>query len=914
MTKIMTFPDYHMTNKCDILFIGMIKFYRGGNVMKIKKFMLITLVLPIISMSTSCSDQNNGNSEQTNNLQDNKPLAIYMQAYGNEFIKDAIDKFNSSEYGVIEPTIFPYGQEQKMGNEIETELVAGDGPDIIVFYYSDMPHLLKLIQNGLFCNLNEFIKEDNTFDVSNYNEKVMKLGVTNGSRYIMPLSYTLDGILFTSKQIIENNNFSISSRYILYDDFSNMAENYISKHSKENEYLVDMIYMPFFGSPMNLASQDIQLNSGEVIQSFKQYKEILGSSYYAGIKEFAFDNSLLPNGKTAFTYGTVSGLDMLPRVYSGYKSEVIPEIYSITMQDGENTAAIQPCMLAAINNSCDNKKAAYEFIKILMSDEIQRYNGIGLPINKTAYEEQKKAFISDPLMSVISKPNVTSYSADNSGIKESKTAEHIVRQIDEIMTGNLSFNFIDSTVTSILYEELVESSNGTKTPEEAVASIQKRISDYLNGNIMDYIRPSATPSPNLPVLTIQYMDSESAVRNAVKAFNEQRNDFRIEETVYSSSSRDEYVNKLITSVMAGEGPNIIYYDRYMFNSMSKTVSTGVFCDLNELIANDSTFKNLDLNNKILDSGVFDGKRYYIPLRYELPILMTTQGILDQNMINIDDSKWTFNEFKKIITDYVKSSGNKYFIDSNLLFKFLVNGCNVNFIDYKAKKADFQSRNFIDLMKFYKDIYPYITTAEMDMNNNLPEVRLQNKNIAMNFSFIHSPERIWSDNSTYNGILGKEPVIYPLPTFNQSYEIPVEFMNAVSINQNCKNKQAALDFIEELLSEDIQKAKDKNGNHNYTLGFPVNNKALQEELKGYMEPSAGGIQLSSGTQSFTSVPLSEDLAARITELTNRAYAGPEIDQVVYGIINEGLRSYLAGKQSAEEAAKDINNKVNLFLNE
>ena len=76
----------------------------------------------------------------------------------------------------------------------------------------------------------------------------------------------------------------------------------------------------------------------------------------------------------------------------------------------------------------------------------------------------------------------------------------------------------------------------------------------------------------------------------------------------------------------------------------------------------------------------------------------------------------------------------------------------------------------------------------------------------------------------------------------------------------------------------------------------------------------GLELSSGSRRFTSVPLSENLASRISQLAGRACAGPEIDQVVYGIISDGLHSYLDGKRTAEQAAEDINDKVNLFLNE
>jgi ABC-type glycerol-3-phosphate transport system substrate-binding protein len=40
----------------------------------------------------------------------------------------------------------------------------------------------------------------------------------------------------------------------------------------------------------------------------------------------------------------------------------------------------------------------------------------------------------------------------------------------------------------------------------------------------------------------------------------------------------------------------------------------------------------------------------------------------------------------------------------------------------------------------------------------------------------------------------------------------------------------------------------------------------------------------------------------------------LDMEVEKIINEGLQAYLSGKRTAEQAAKEIDEKVTLFLNE
>ena len=891
--------------------------------MLLKKLKLIAMILSMLLISASCADPNKDKEADENDVpQGDSSISVYCREYSDYSIQDAIDIFNAGEYGTIKLKVFEYKPDDyyELNRQLEIELAAGEGPDLILVSHNEQTHLLKLIQSGAFCDLNELMKDDAEFNPAEYNKNVLECGVVDGIRYFLPLSFNIDNLLYTTKQNLEGNQITIDGRYISYEDLAGMVESSNRKHAGEDRYLLDGFSTDCLDSSANLLDPGFTLDHTQTVKFLAQFKLINSSAFFKPERKLITSEPYpaFTEGKSVFAMRLAYGFPSLVSVYEGFKSEVVPEIFVITPESGSRTANIQPGRLVAINKNCANRKAAYEFIKILMSKEIQRYIYPSFPINKAAYEEQKNAILLDPNWRIIDKKMPTAEKTYPNGIGNRESMEHIISQFDEILAGDLSFNFLDTYASRIIWEETVSVYLGEKTPEEAAGSMQQNLTDYLNGDIRDYVE-AATPTPtptssqdkDIPVLTIQYTDIDHAVENAIKAFNEKRQDVRIEGTVYPNSSREEYINKLTTGIMAGEGPDIIYYDNYIFNSLYKTASTGVFCDLNEIIANDDTFKNLDLNDRVLDAGVFDGKRYSIPLRYEFPLLMTTQGILGRNGIGINNSNWTIDEFKRIAMSYAKDTGNKYFINSNFIFNLIVNGCGIDFVDYEAKTANLNSPEFIRLMEFYKDIHPYLSTFETE-SNSTPEDMLRNGTILMDCDFIQSPESLWYSNSYYSEILGEEPLLYPIPSMINGWDIPVSTMYGVSVNQECKNKQAALDFIEELLSEDIQ--EDMSRRVNFFIGFPVNNKALQEELKYYQSASAAGSGISRKNRNYTSVSMSESLASRITELTGRACAGPELDQVIYNIISDGLRSYLDGKRTAEQAAKDINNKVNLFLNE
>ena len=897
--------------------------------MLLKKLIFITMIISVLFISASCADQNKNEEKDSNDVsQGDGSITVYCHDTKtiDYSIQNAIEIFNAGEYGKVRPKVFEYNPNDiyELNRQLEIELAAGEGPDLIIICPDYQTHLLKLIQSGAFYDLNELMKDDAEFNPAEYNEKVLECAVVDGIRYFLPLSYNIDNLLYSTKQYLEDNQLSIDGRYISYEDLAGMFINFNQKHAGEEQYLVDGFSTDCMDSSTNLLDPGFTLNHTRTIKYLEQFKLISSSVFFKPgqmIIGTSMPDSGFSEGKVVFSRGSASGFPNLVNYYERINSKVDPEIFVITPESGTRTANIKPGRLVAINKNCANRKAAYEFIKILLSEEIQMYTyPFSFPINKAAYEDQKNAILLDPNWNFLYKTMPTAEKTYPNGIGNRESMEHMISQLDEIMAGDLSFNFLDTYASEIIYDENVAVYTGKKTPEEAAGSIQQNLTDYLNGDINDYVHATApTPTPtssqekDMPVLTIQYTDIDNAVGNAIKAFNGKRQDVRIEGTEYPNSSRDEYINKLTTGIMAGEGPDIIYYDRYIFNSLYKTASTGVFCDLNELIANDDTFKNLDLNYRVLDAGVFDGKRYSIPLRYEFPLLMTTQGILSRNGSDINDSNWTIDEFKRMAMSYAKDSGNKYFIDSNFIFSLLVNGSRIDFVDYAAKTANFNSPEFIRLMEFYKDIHPHLSTYETE-SNSTPEGMLRNGTILMDCDFIQSPEKLWYSNSYYSEILGEEPLLYPIPSMINGGDIPVSTMYGVSVSQDCMNKQAALDFIEELLSEDIQKAKDKNGNINFSIGFPVNNKALRDELEYYKSASAVGMEISTGSRSYTSISMSESLASRITDLTGRACAGPEIDLEIYSIISEGLHSYLDGKRTAEQAAKDINNKVTLFLNE
>ena len=338
------------------------------------------------------------------------------------------------------------------------------------------------------------------------------------------------------------------------------------------------------------------------------------------------------------------------------------------------------------------------------------------------------------------------------------------------------------------------------------------------------------------------------------------------------------------------------------------------------MAKDSSFDKTAYYPEVFSAGVINDKRYFIPLSYDIPTLISSKSALGTLGLSIGESGWTISDLRAAVAKYKASnpSSGQYFFDSSMTFRMLVRLCGIQLIDYQNQTTHFQSREFIDLLTLYKEMNPLIMTPEIEMNLDFPPILLKNRTIMMSVLRGQSPEQLYMTNSIYKGELKDDFVILPFPTIEAGAKYPIQLYDVVSVNAKCNNKQAAFDFIKILLSEDIQRAKDSHGNSNITYGLPINKNAFLKDLEEMKKPvdSMGTINYGNGikTLSVTPVPLTDDLADQAVRLNNQMGSLNYLDKEVENIINEGLQAFLTGKRTAEQAAKEIDEKVTLFLNE
>ncbi len=391
-----------------------------------------------------------------------------------------------------------------------------------------------------------------------------------------------------------------------------------------------------------------------------------------------------------------------------------------------------------------------------------------------------------------------------------------------------------------------------------------------------------TESTSEKVLKLYYFqDYYSINSNALSEFKSLHKDIKVDEKALGIEEVESFKVKFATELMSGEGPDIISLPSFAFPSSGQLMQRELLCDLNPLISKDSDFKVDDYNTSILDVGLSESKRYIIPLDYCINYFYTYKSLLDQNNIKFDTTNWTWDSLVNAMQEYYKEGKgtSKYFFSSLSIHDILAT--TDSFVDNKNKVSKFNTPEFIKLLKTYKEILPYI--CPRNEYNNSPEQLAKQCVLQSKFGSFRS---VIDSNNFIKDAVGEEAIILPHPTVNGGKSTVATAYNLVGITSKCKVKEEAFDFIKMLMSERSQSLLNN--------GSPVLKSIFNKQLSEMKNTEKIGLQITDLVQNIKGCTLS--------------------DSNVTQIISGELPDFVSGKKSAEQTAKAIDDKVNLFLNE
>lgn len=318
--------------------------------------------------------------------------------------------------------------------------------------------------------------------------------------------------------------------------------------------------------------------------------------------------------------------------------------------------------------------------------------------------------------------------------------------------------------------------------------------------------------------------NEDAICDIIKRYNKyctKHYDESYQIEIVEYDSLEEMYTIMATEFMSGDGPDIISLDQPL--PFEKLIENHAFADVDELINTyGSNIDFNDYNTKVMESGIVNRKRYFVPFFYCPNIFISTQEKLKEYDLNFSD--FSYKELSKQLSQEKVSCslfGNES-DNYSLLYSFID-----SYVNFDNKTTNFDTNSFLKNIDYIKKL--------INNDNTNENVYYDLYNSENNGCILSTPRLLFGGTiggvktAYYNIFLqNKTPAI--LPNFSYENKITAYVECGIAINQNSDKKDKALRFIEYCLSEDVQEywcgsKSDKGFSGTNEISLPVNNKAF-----------------------------------------------------------------------------------------
>jgi multiple sugar transport system substrate-binding protein len=424
-----------------------------------------------------------------------KTLTINVR-YSNPFLESAIAKFQRLHPDIrIQVRDFKaawYGNDEKGPSQVEdararravdnyiktnlAELMAGKGADLIDV--TSLPYQ-KYIAKDFLMNLSEMIASDPKFDLQSLRPNLITACKYQNKLYIIPVDFSLR-LLSVNRALIPKT-VKFNDQKWTWDDFLQAAlaatkdtnhdgkpEQYALPKVKPREsftFLLNYQYHQFINYEKKTASfQSTRfINLLQTVKQLYERKIMHPKLDYTGLWQ------MTDPGTIAFIPFYLSGLDSLIMQQGLFNGGFDLLRYPDSPPDEHQFWAT----LFAINKNTPYPKEAWDFIKFLVSQEVQSASNLySFPINVVSFNEKAESILKE------------SWAYDYYRTRKKRKIKDLTRQDIERVNSLINrLNRIasdDYQIIEIIEKETQAYLNSKVTAEAAAKAIQKQVTSYLN--------------------------------------------------------------------------------------------------------------------------------------------------------------------------------------------------------------------------------------------------------------------------------------------------------------------------------------------------------------------------------------------------------------------------------------------------
>lgn len=559
------------------------------------------------------------------------------------------------------------------------------------------------------------------------------------------------------------------------------------------------------------------------------------------------------------------------------------------------------------------------------------------------YDLQAKEFIEDPILDDFFADKLTPYFGDtDSAAREVLLCEgdddnsmflaysgglyrHVVggNVMEEVMKGNLSS--LGNPSLNLFY--MTRKENG----EFLIAYY-----DYSNHEVLlkNYVYDSEAAAIPEKLLKVYSLEENASIRQAISEYQKKSPEVYVEYEIgitdKNGMTQEDAIRNLNTKILSGEGPDIILLDGM---SVQTYAEKGILADLSQMLTKD--FEQGTFFDNILGAYKKEDKIYAIPSRFQIPILYAkdavANGITDLTTLadtveNLREQNekgtimGTYNE-KEVLKKLYEVNSPAWIAEDGTIKKeeltaFFTQVKRIYEAEQKGlteedKKTHEQMAAFSE--EFYENDDYYLRAENDSFHYWSGEQQM-----CLGRTSCVSPS--YADYSMITSVLNRieedkqiKQQIKLLPGQAKNVFVP---NSVIGICENSAAKELAMDFVSNMLSEELQSMS-------IDMGFPINKKAFKDSLvspySSKEEEEENGVWICSSSPDGQMLDLqvawiNEEEARHLEEMAASLNVASNMDKMIRNTILEMAPAALNGEKSVDDVVNDIMNRIQIYLSE
>ena len=417
-------------------------------------------------------------------------------------------------------------------------------------------------------------------------------------------------------------------------------------------------------------------------------------------------------------------------------------------------------------------------------------------------------------------------------------------------------------------------------------------------------------------MAVQYLEYDT--RAAVIDFNRRSDRVHIDIVDYSEyNTPEDYsagLTKLTTEVLAGHMPDILSLEELPYVQLA---AKGLLEDLYPYLDADKELSRDIFFDNILKALEVNGGLYQVSSGFTIVSAMGASSVVG------DKPGWTYEELYAALEKMPEGCEifGKGMTKEEVLQMCLYMSMD-SFIDWGTGTCSFDSDDFIRMLEFCDRFALEFDYSNYDSAVDSDRARITAGQQLLMTTGVDFDEIKYSDfyfggetNTTYIGF----------PTTDGSSGSALMFQAGMAMSSQCADKEAAWEFMRTFLTEAYQSKGyymptnrvefDRQLEKEATPEYETDGEGnyLLDENGERIEKSRGGMASSDGF-SMSFYALSQEQVRKIREVVETTDKIVQFDIGVYEKIIEEARPYFNGQKTAQEVARLIQSKINLYVNE